>query len=76
MDKLLETVASQVPSLIVLAVIVRWFLTYMTTRDKFIAELHEDHLKAREESREALLSATVIMQEVRDTMRTCRLKSE
>lgn len=83
MEKLLETVATQTPGLVVLVILVRWFLAHMQGRDDFLKELHHEHMLARETSREALYENTksnrdviLAMQEVRDMLRNFPLKED
>lgn len=58
MDELLKTALGQAPGLVVLALVVRSFLTRDKERDAFIAQLHAEHLAARGESREAIKENT------------------
>lgn len=58
MDKLLETALSHAPSLVVLVFLVRMFLNRDRERDGFIRQLHDEHLAARGESREAIRENT------------------
>lgn len=78
MEKLIETATTQVPGLVVLVVLVRWFLGHMKGRDDFLKDLHAEHMLAREQTREALKDTSeavrhtsVVLQEVRDVIRNC-----
>lgn len=58
MDKVLEVAITQVPALVVLVFLVRWgmhFITeFITGRDAFLRVMHDEHIKAREESKDAI----------------------
>ena len=84
MDKLLDTAATQAPGIVILFLMVNLFLRRDKERDSFIQSLHQEHLLARAESREAIrentasnrdLSAAmgVLNEAVRDQMKEQRL---
>jgi hypothetical protein len=66
--ELIEKLALQVPSLVVLVIVVWLFLRYMNQQRKdfsnLIGRLHEDHLDARKLTREALADNTEAMREI------------
>lgn len=61
MDKILENAVGQAPGLVVLIILVFAFLkrdkerdAVSIARDQFIRQMHEEHLLARKESRDAI----------------------
>jgi hypothetical protein len=62
MDELLKTAVTQVPGLVVLAVIVRFFLKYLSKRD----ELTRDMNHVIEKNTEAVSHNTAIMEQLKD----------
>lgn len=58
MEELLKTAVSQAPGLVVLYFLVLMFLRRDKERDQFIQGLHNEHLAARGESREAIKENT------------------
>lgn len=67
MDALLLKTAEQVPALTVMALIVWFFLRFCTRtsldRDVLIREMHSEHIRAREESREVLRESAINIRE-------------
>lgn len=64
MDDLLKTAVTQAPGLAVLCYLVVTFLKRDRDRDQFIRELHNEHLAARGESRDAINENTQSNREV------------
>lgn len=58
MEKLLEQAAQQVPSLVVLVVIVVVFLRHLAERDKVMLQLHAEHEEALKASRDVIKENT------------------
>jgi hypothetical protein len=60
MEELIKSPAlQQVPGLVIMAIIVLAFLKYIKTRDAFIAEMHNEVMRARVETRTALEASTL-----------------
>lgn len=58
MEAFIRTALEQAPSLTVLCLLVNLFLKRDRERDNFIRQLHDEHLAARGESREAIRENT------------------
>ena len=92
MEAILKSYAEKIPEFSVFALLAYWglahlkamtaaFLSHMKGRDEFIKELHDQHMTARAESRDALrenANATrensVALQELRDVIKSCPAK--
>lgn len=68
MEKLLETAGTQAPYIVVLFLMVQMFLRRDKERDGFIAQLHQEHLLARAESRAAINDNTASNRELSSAM--------
>lgn len=70
MEELLKNAATQVPGLVVLCYLVSTFLRAQKERDGFIHMMHQEHLAARGESREAIKENTESNREVTQAVHT------
>lgn len=59
MDKLLEIAVTQVPNMVIMAVVVIAFIKYIGRRDKMMEELQRENNVARELSRQVIEKNTV-----------------
>lgn len=74
--ELIKQVATQVPGLVVLVILVVWFtkafMRYLSQQTRqqqdFFREMHKEHLEARENSRMALNDNTVALVQMRDAL--------
>ena len=81
MEEFLKTAITQAPGLVVLVFLVKTFLTRDKERDTFIMQLHQEHLAARGESRDAIKentesnrAITSAMVSLHQSMQKCRLE--
>ena len=76
LSKVLEEAAKQVPSLVVLVIVVWLFLKFMhQISNQFtgaMTELHKDHLAAREQSRTAITDNTIALRELTSVVNVVR----
>lgn len=70
MEKFIETAVTQAPGLVVLVFLVKTFLGRDKERDAFIQQLHQEHLAARGESRDAIKENTLSNRAVTEAMLT------
>ena len=81
MEEVIKEIAKSAPSLAVLVLLVRFFFQHVKERDQavlqrdkerdvFIKNLHEEHLAARGESREAIRDNTVSNREIVNAVHT------
>ena len=81
MDELLKTVLTkaltQVPDLVVLSAVVVMGLRHLSKRDAqfetFLREVHEQHLDARQQSKEAIQDNTAVTKELSRTITDLRV---
>lgn len=64
MEDLIKSAVNTVPGLVVLCWVVKEFLKSQKERDNFIKNLHNEHLAARGESRDAIKENTESNREV------------
>ena len=70
MEQILQKLLAEAPNMGVLLIVIYLFLKAQEKRDSFIKQLHDEHIEARKESKDAIKENTVATIELTRTFKT------